>query len=281
MASEWLRWLTASSVPATNPTDDWAQEVRARCRDEQAALDQSQGRRELDAASGNGAVLGMSIKAVLRQARLSRSADRDQETADHEVVIACYQVHASRLQLMAALNAQERIDQLNDLIRGRAEAGMAVEQDRPVVQATRREIHESVFQAMADWRTAGQQLTRCAKILPSQLRQDVQWPRALATVRWLGVSRSSGHLLREAQSHYLECKALLEIARGQYHSAHRERTAADHTFSMGAGGGARVSAALMAERAHYAALVEAEALHAVALFRLNCLVLGSADSALA
>lgn len=284
MASVWFRWLTANTVPTSVSSDHWADEVRARCRDEQAAVDQS--RREGDNSAGNGAVLGMSIKAVLHHARLARAVTGEQTEsaqaeADLDVVSACYQVHATRLQLMAALNAQERVDQLIDLIRGRADAGMDVEQDMPLVQCVRREMHDTVFQAMADWRTAGQHLTRCAKILPSQLRQDVQWPSALATVRWSGISRSTGILLRDAQSHYLECRALLEVARGQYEKAHGERVAADHAFSMGGGVGARVSAALMAERAHYAALVETEAMHAVGLFRLNYLVLGSIESALA
>lgn len=284
MASVWFRWLTSNTVTSSVSSDHWADEVRARCRDEQAAVDQS--RRERDASPSGGAVLGMSIKAVLQHARRARGegaeqAEPTQGEADLDVVSACYQVHASRLQLMAALNAQERIDQLSDLVRGRADAGMDVEQDRPLVQAMRREVHDSVFQAMADWRTAGQHLTRCAKILPSQLRQDVQWPNSLATVRWSGISRSTGNLLRDAQAHYLECRALLDIARGQYEKARRERSEMDHAFSMGGGVGARVGAALMAERAHYAALVETEAMHAIGLFRLNYLVLGSADSALA
>lgn len=284
MASVWFRWLTSNTATASASSDHWADEVRARCRDEQAAVDQS--RRDRDASASGGAVLGMSIKAVLHHARLSRGAGAEQaesvpDEADLDVVSACYQVHASRLQLMAALNAQERIDQLSDLIRGRADAGMDVEQDKPLVQAMRREVHDSVFQAMADWRTAGQHLTRCAKILPSQLRQDVQWPSALATVRWSGISRSTGHLLRDAQAHYLECRALLDIARGQYEKARRERSEVDHVFAMGSGAGARVAAALMAERAHYAALVETEAMHAIGLFRLNYLVLGSVESALA
>lgn len=284
MASVWFRWLTSNTVTSSVSSDHWADEVRARCRDEQAAVDQS--RRERDASPSGGAVLGMSIKAVLQHARRARGegaeqAEPAQGEADLDVVSACYQVHASRLQLMAALNAQERIDQLSDLVRGRADAGMDVEQDRPLVQAMRREVHDSVFQAMADWRTAGQHLTRCAKILPSQLRQDVQWPNSLATVRWSGISRSTGNLLRDAQAHYLECRALLDIARGQYEKARRERSEMDHAFSMGGGVGARVGAALMAERAHYAALVETEAMHAIGLFRLNYLVLGSADSALA
>jgi len=284
MASVWFRWLTSNTVTSSVSSDHWADEVRARCRDEQAAVDQS--RRERDASPSGGAVLGMSIKAVLQHARRARGegaeqAEPAQGEADLDVVSACYQVHASRLQLMAALNAQERIDQLSDLVRGRADAGMDVEQDRPLVQAMRREVHDSVFQAMADWRTAGQHLTRCAKILPSQLRQDVQWPNSLATVRWSGISRSTGNLLRDAQAHYLECRALLDIARGQYEKARRERSEMDHAFSMGGGVGARVGSALMAERAHYAALVETEAMHAIGLFRLNYLVLGSADSALA
>ena len=284
MASVWFRWLTSNTVTSSVSSDHWADEVRARCRDEQAAVDQS--RRERDASPSGGAVLGMSIKAVLQHARRARGegaeqAEPAQGEADLDVVSACYQVHASRLQLMAALNAQERIDQLSDLVRGRADAGMDVEQDRPLVQAMRREVHDSVFQAMADWRTAGQHLTRCAKILPAQLRQDVQWPNSLATVRWSGISRSTGNLLRDAQAHYLECRALLDIARGQYEKARRERSEMDHAFSMGGGVGARVGSALMAERAHYAALVETEAMHAIGLFRLNYLVLGSADSALA
>lgn len=284
MASVWFRWLTSNTATESVSSDHWADEVRARCRDEQAAVDQS--RQERDASASRAAVLGMSIKAVLHHARLSRGSGGEQaapvqDEADLDVVSACYQVHASRLQLMAALNAQERIDQLSDLIRGRAEAGMGVDQDKPVVQAMRREIHDSVFQAMADWRTAGRHLTRCAKILPSQLRQDVQWPSALATVRWSGISRSTGHLLREAQTHYWECRALLDIARGQYENARRERVDLENAFAMGSGVGARVGLALMAERAHYAALVETEAMHAIALFRLNYLVLGSVESALA
>ena len=284
MASVWFRWLTSNTVTATVSSDHWADEVRARCRDEQAAVDQS--RRERDASASGGAVLGMSIKAVLHQARLSRGSGTDQTEsaqadADLAVVSACYLVHASRLQLMAALNAQERIDQLSELIRGRADAGMDVEQDRPLVQAMRRDIHDNVFQAMADWRIAGQQLTRCAKILPSQLRQDVQWPSTLATVRWSGISRTTGNLLRDAQAHYVECRALLDIARGQYEKARQERTTVEQAFSMGGGAGARVGAALMAERAHYAALVETEAVHAIGLSRLNYLVLGSVESALA
>lgn len=284
MASVWFRWLTSNAVAASVSSDHWADEVRARCRDDQAAVDKS--RREREAAGGGGAVLGMSIKAVLHHARLARGAgveqaELEQEEADLDVVSACYLVHASRLQLMAALNAQERIDQLSELIRGRADAGMDVEQDRPLVQAMRRDIHDNVFQAMADWRIAGQQLMRCAKILPSQLRQDVQWPSTLATVRWSGISRTTGNLLRDAQAHYLECRALLDIARSQYEKARHERTAVDHAFAMGGGAGARVGAALMSERAHYAAMVETEAMHAVGLFRSNYLVLGSVESALA
>jgi len=276
MASVWFRWLTADTVQASLPADHWAQEVRARCEDDRVAVKQS--RRERDPSLYGGAVLGMSIEAVLRHAPRSEG---DQESVDLQVVGACYGLHAVRLQLMAALNAQERIDQLNDLVRGRAEAGLDVGQDRTVVQAMRREIHDGVYQAMANWRAAGQRLTSCAKILPSQLRQDVQWPRALTTVRWSGLSRSNGNMLRDAQSQYIECRSLLDIARQQHAHALRERLESDRAFSMGAGAGARLSAALTAERAHYAALVETEAMHAVALFRLNYLVLGSAESALA
>ena len=279
MASTWFRWLTSSTEQTSTSADDWAQEVRTRCRDDLVALDQS--RQEREASSGGGAVLGMSIKAVFQHACRAHGPEVVQEPLALEVVGACYQVHASRLQLMAALNAQERIDQLSDLVRGRADAGMDVAQDRPVVQAMRREIHDSVFQSMADWRTAGQHLTRCAKILPSQLRQDVQWPGPLATVRWSGISRTTGNALRSEQSHYLECRALLDIARRQYSRAHRERVEADRAFSMGGGTGARVGAALVAERAHYAALIETESMHAIGLFRLNHLVLGSVESALA
>ncbi len=279
MTSVWFRWLTANSTPASSASDHWAQEVRARCRDDEVAMEKS--RQPGEAAAADQTVLGMSIKAVLQHARRSHALVGAQEPDDFDVVGACYEVHASRLQLLAALNAQERIDQLNDLMRGRADAGLEVQFDRPAVRTMRRDIHDSVFQAMADWRTAGQRLTRCAKILPSQLRQDVQWPTALATVRWLGLSRTTGHLLREAQCHYMECRALLEIARSQYERARRERLAADKAFSLGAATGVRVGEALVAERAHYAALVETEAMHAIGLFRLNRLVLGSAESALA
>ena len=74
---------------------------------------------------------------------------------------------------------------------------------------------------------------------------------------------------------------MLDIARGQYENARRERVDLENAFAMGSGVGARVGLALMAERAHYAALVETEAMHAIALFRLNYLVLGSVESALA
>lgn len=279
MASVWLRWLTTNPTPASLPPDHWAQEVRARCKDDQAAVEQS--RRDRDAPPYGGAVLGMSMPAVLRHVRRSYPQGGDLTSVEQQVVEACYGLHAARLQLMAALNTQERIDQLNDLVRGRAEAGLEVGQDRSVVQAMRREVHDGVFQAMADWRSAGQRLTACAKILPSQLRQDVQWPSALTTVRWSGLSRSVGNGLREAQSRYMECRALLEIARQQHAKALRERSEADRSFTMGAGAGARLSAALTAERAHYAALVETEAIHAIALFRLNFMVLGAAESALA
>ena len=279
MASVWFRWLTANTVHASTPSDHWAQEVRDRCRTEQAAVDQS--RAEEGAPTAGGEVLGMSIKAVLRHARGAVTSESELAQIDEEVIGACYGLHASRLQLMVALNAQERIDQVNDLIRGRVDAGLDMQQDRPVVQAMRREIHDSVFQCMADWRTAGQRLMRCAKILPSQLRQNVPWPNTMATVRWSGLSRSVGNALRDAQDDYLECRALLEMAQGQYAQAHRERVAAEHAFSMGCVAGARLSAALVAERAHHGALIETQAGHATSLFRLNRLVLGSAESALA
>lgn len=154
-----------------------------------------------------------------------------------DAVDACVQLGARRQVLVAGLETQTALDRLARIAAGRAGAGCLSSGEQEAVEALQRDMSERLWQALTDWRRAGQRFTHLTRMLPAQLSPT--WPTLSP---WDPAQRhelerqTPAALLpdfRRAQEHHIAARRRSVRAAHELECGREERRRAEALFRVG------------------------------------------------